>query len=58
MLLSWAFMISSITALAASMRDCRFSREEPAKAAGESMKLRQINASVFFIFSSFPLRGF
>ena len=60
MLLSWAVMISSTTALAASMRACKLSREEAAKAADESMKLRQINASVFFIscpFHSAALHG-
>jgi hypothetical protein len=31
------------------MRACRFSRVEAAKAADVSMKLRQINTSIFFI---------
>jgi hypothetical protein len=39
------------------MRACKFSREEAAKPADGSMKQRQINASVFFISRSFPLRG-
>src|SRR5208337_1267139 len=57
MLLSLAAMIWSRTTLAASMRACRFSREVAAKAVVVNMKLRQINASVFFISCSFQLRG-
>ncbi len=61
MLLSWAFMISSRTILAASMRACKSSREEAAYAALLSMKqaksIRQMEEMIFFISESFSLRG-
>src|ERR1039458_6424186 len=59
MLLSLAAMISSRTTLAASMRACKSSRLEAAKALDVSKKQRQIEVIVFFIFvfRSFPLRS-
>src|SRR5580704_6348507 len=53
---SLAAMIWSRTVLAESMRPCRSSFVEPAKAVDVSRKLRQTLAIAFFISMSFPFR--
>ena len=51
-----AFMIWSRTTLAASIRACKSSRVDAAKATVGSRRLRQIETMTFFMSISFPFR--